>query len=99
MSRQPDPSIQPAATRASGGHHGGDPDTRAQTPYVQVSIQRPPRTTWERIRSWFGARFFDVETRRGAGPVGPAEDALPTPRPRAQPDAPTVWQYRRGLAE
>lgn len=33
-------------------------------PYRQISIQRPPRTLWERLRACFGARFFDVRTER-----------------------------------
>jgi hypothetical protein len=32
--------------------------------YRQISIQRPPRTLWERLRARFGARFFEVRTER-----------------------------------
>jgi hypothetical protein len=38
---------------------GGTPTT---LPYRQISILRPPRTLWERIRARFGARFFEVVT-------------------------------------
>jgi hypothetical protein len=36
--------------------------------YVQLSVQRSPRTWWERLRARLGARFFEVETRLGSPP-------------------------------
>jgi len=36
--------------------------------YVQLSVQRPPRTLWERLRGWLGARFFEVQTRAWRDP-------------------------------
>ena len=40
----------------------GPIDGATTAPYRQISILRPPRSLWERIRGCFGARFFDVVT-------------------------------------
>ncbi len=40
--------------------------------YRRVSLQRPPRTAWERLAAWFGARYFDVQAE-------PIEDDATTP--------------------
>ncbi len=62
-------SAEPEAIRPAGAHPR----------YRQVSIQRLPRTAWERLAAWFGARYFEVH-------VEPIEDEAS--RPALDPIAP-----------
>jgi hypothetical protein len=63
------PRDLPAARPRTEHDHDVRP-AAARPRYRLISVQRPPRTAWERVRAWFGARFFEVETLPTDDPNG-----------------------------